>query len=242
MRSCRSTSTSGPPLLDNSERERLQEALAARGVDAALAARLAQYGALLLEANRSTNLTGAQSAQDLAEHLLDSLTLVPYVKAPLADVGSGGGLPAIVLAIAAGADVTLIEATRKKAAFLERAARKLHVEARVLAQRAELAGRDPGLREAFDTATARAVASAPAVLELTVPFLRIGGRALLQRGTLEPREREAVVDAAPMLGARLAEELRLDGDRRILIVEKVTPTPARFPRRVGIPEKRPLCF
>ncbi|HZT12208.1 MAG TPA: 16S rRNA (guanine(527)-N(7))-methyltransferase RsmG [Candidatus Baltobacteraceae bacterium] len=211
-------------------------------MDAPLAARLAQFGAMLLDANRSTNLTGAQSAQDLAEHLLDSLTLVPYVTAPLADVGSGGGLPAIVLAIATGVDMTLIEATRKKAAFLQRAARELDVRATVLAQRAELAAHDAALRGAFGSATARAVSSAPTVLELTLPFLRPGGRALLQRGALDAREREAVADAAPMLGGRLAAEVPLEGERRILIVEKIAPTPARFPRRPGIPEKRPLCY
>ena len=92
------------------------------------------------------------------------------------------------------------------------------------------------------TATARAVASAPTVAELTVPFLAIGGRVLLQRGTLDEREREAVRDAALMLGANLVEERLLGGERRILILEKMSETQARFPRRNGIPDKRPLCF
>ncbi len=101
---------------------------------------------------------------------------------------------------------------------------------------------DPRYRERYGAATARAVASAPTVAELTLPFLRIGGRALLQRGALDDVERQAVADAAPMLGARLVEERLLDGARRILILEKTEATPQRFPRRVGVPEKRPLCL
>ena len=81
-----------------------------------------------------------------------------------------------------------------------------------------------------------------AVAELTVPFLAIGGRALLQRGALEERERHAVADAALVLGAELVEERPLDGDRRILILEKRSPTSPRFPRKNGIPTKRPLCL
>jgi len=66
--------------------------------------------------------------------------------------------------------------------------------------------------------------------------------AVLQRGALDDPERHAVTDAAPMLGARLDREIELDGDRRILLIRKTAETPARFPRRTGIPEKRPLCL
>jgi len=85
------------------------------------------------------------------------------------------------------------------------------------------------------------VATPPAVAELTVPFLAIGGRALLQRGALEPRERNALADAALVLGAELVEERPLGGERRLLILKKLTPTGPRFPRRNGVPAKRPLC-
>jgi 16S rRNA (guanine527-N7)-methyltransferase len=80
------------------------------------------------------------------------------------------------------------------------------------------------------------------VLELAVPFLQVGGTAVLQRGKLDERERNAVVDAAPMLGARLDQEIPLEGERRILLLNKGTSTPQRFPRRTGVPEKRPLCL
>jgi 16S rRNA (guanine527-N7)-methyltransferase len=75
-----------------------------------------------------------------------------------------------------------------------------------------------------------------------LPFLSVGGVAVLQRGSLDRREREAVADAALMLGGHVERELALDGERRILLVRKTAPTSNRFPRRTGVPEKRPLCL
>jgi 16S rRNA (guanine527-N7)-methyltransferase len=219
----------------------LRELLAAAGVADALAERLATYGAFLLETNRRVNLTGAKTAEALAPHLLDALSLTADVRGPLVDVGSGGGLPGIPLALATGVPVTLIEPVAKKAAFLEAALAHLGIGGDVVAARAEVAAHDPRHRERFEAATARAVGPPSTVAELTVPFLVIGGRALLQRGALDDAERLAVTDAAPMLGAALVEERQLEGLRRVLILEKRQATPARFPRRVGVPEKRPLC-
>jgi 16S rRNA (guanine527-N7)-methyltransferase len=211
-------------------------------LDAPVIERLAYYGALLLDANRRVNLTGAKTADELVEQIEDSIDAVRFVHGALVDVGSGGGLPAIPLAIAAGVHVTLVESTRKKARFLERALADLGIEGEVVAMRAELAAREERLRERFDTGTARAVASAPAVAELLFPFIAVGGVAALQRGTLDERERNALADAALMLGAEVEAEHPLRGNRRIVVVRKRQPTPQRFPRRPGIPEKRPLCF
>jgi 16S rRNA (guanine527-N7)-methyltransferase len=151
-------------------------------------------------------------------------------------------LPGIPLAIATGVPVTLIDSIGKKARFLASALRELGLAGEALVARAEELAHDAGYRERFRTATARAVASAPAVLELTVPFLAIGGRLLMQRGAFPDAERHAVADAAPMLGGRLAEERVLGGERRLVVVEKAGPCPGRFPRRAGVPAKRPLCF
>ncbi len=212
------------------------------GAEPRLIERLAHYGALVLETNRRFNISGADTAEELVPHIVDSLSIVPYVQGPLVDVGSGGGLPAIPLAIATGIPITLVESTTKKAAFLEAALGTLGLAGTVVPQRAELAGRDPALREQFACATARAVSSAPTVLELTVPFLRVEGVAVLQRGGLPGRERNALADAAPMLGAQVEAEIPLDGERRIILVRKTGETPNRFPRRTGVPEKRPLCL
>jgi 16S rRNA (guanine527-N7)-methyltransferase len=216
-------------------------ALIAAGVAEPLAARLATYAALVLDANRRLNLTGAKTGTAFAEHMLDALTLRDDVEGPLIDVGSGNGIPGIPLALATGVTVTLLEPIKKRARFLQDALTALSLDGTVLAARAEDAARDPAHREHYRTATARAVASAPTVAELTVPFLAIGGRALLQRGSLEPPERNAVADAALVLGAELTEERPLDGTRRLLILEKQSPTSPRFPRKNGVPTKRPLC-
>jgi len=208
----------------------------------AVAARLARYGELVLHANRTTNLTAARNPETVVEHIMDSLTLAGDIDGPLIDIGSGAGFPGIPLAIATGQAVTLVDSVKKKAVFLADALRELSIEGEVLDRRAESLGRDPAFRERFACATARAVAVAPTVAEFTIPFLQVGGRAFLQRGSLDDPERRAVVDAALMLGAEFVEERRLEGVRRVLVIAKRRPTEVRFPRREGIPEKRPLCF
>jgi 16S rRNA (guanine527-N7)-methyltransferase len=220
----------------------LESVLTARGVEAPLAARLAHYGALVLEFNRTTNVTAARSPEAFAEHIVDSLTLRDDIDGPFIDVGSGSGLPGIPLAIATGQPVVLVDAIKKKVAFLARVLGTLGLVGEAVDGRAERLGLDPAFRERFRAATARAVSSAPTVAEFLVPLLAIGGRALLQRGALDERERQAVTDAASMLGATVAEERLLPGGRRILVLVKETLTPPRFPRREGVPEKRPLCF
>ena len=216
-------------------------ALREGGVEQPLAERLALYAALVLAANRRVNLTGAKDGAAFAAHIIDALTLAADVAGPLIDVGSGNGVPGIPLALATGVRVTLLEPIKKRAAFLAGALAQLGLEGEAIAGRAEEVARDPAFRERFGTATARAVSSAPAVAELTVPFLAVGGRALLQRGSLEPPERNAVTDAALVLGALLVEERALDGERRVIVLEKRAPTNVRFPRKNGVPAKRPLC-
>jgi 16S rRNA (guanine527-N7)-methyltransferase len=217
----------------------IEDAVASLELAPAVRDRIARYVELLLAENEHVNLTSARDAGAVLEHVRDSLTLAPYARGPLVDVGSGGGFPAIPLAIVTGITVTLIEATAKKARFLEAVTHELGLDAVVLADRAEVAAHDPALRERFASATGRAVAAAPAVLELTLPFLAIGGVALLQRGALEYAERTAAQDAAAALGGGLLEELAVPRGR-LLIVSKRRPTPERFPRRSGLPERRPL--
>ena len=217
-------------------------ALRDAGVEDPLAERLAIYAALVLAANRRLNLTGAKDGTAFATHILDALTLAADVAGPLIDVGSGNGVPGIPLAIATGALVTLLEPIKKRTVFLTHALTELSLDGEAVAARAEDAARDPAYRERFRTATARAVAGAPTVAELTLPFLAVGGRALLQRGSLVTAERNAVTDAALVLGAELVEERTLDRERRVLILEKRAPTSPRFPRKNGIPAKRPLCL
>ncbi len=220
----------------------LPELLEAAGVEPGVRDRLAQYGRLVLETNRSLNLTGAKTEDELAPHLLDSLSLLPYLGADLIDVGSGAGFPAIPLAIASGRPITMVETTQKKALFLRRALDELELEGEVVNERAEVAGHVGRLRDRFTTGTARAVGSGPTVMELLLPFVVAGGVALLQRGKLDETERAAMSDAAPMLAAEVESELPAGGDRRIILVRKLGATPQRFPRRAGVPDQRPLCL
>lgn len=226
------------PLPDAAALAALREA----GIDEPLAERLAIYSALVLAANRRLNLTGSKDGSAFAAHIIDALTLADDVVGPLIDVGSGNGVPGIPLGLATGVRVTLLEPIKKRAGFLAATLVALGVDGNVIAARAEDAARDPAYRERFATATARAVGSASTVAELTVPFLAVGGRALLQRGALGASERNAVSDAALVLGAELIEERSLSGERRLLILEKRAPTSVRFPRKNGIPAKRPLCL
>jgi 16S rRNA (guanine527-N7)-methyltransferase len=220
----------------------LPELLDAAGVEPGVRDRLVQYGHLVLETNRSLNLTGAKTEDDLAPHLLDSLSLLPYLGADLIDVGSGAGFPAIPLAIASGRPITMVETTQKKALFLRRALDELELEGEVVNERAEVAGHVGRLRDRFTTGTARAVGSGPTVMELLLPFVAAGGVALLQRGKLDETERAAMSDAAPMLASEVEAELSAGGDRRIILVRKLGATPQRFPRRAGVPDQRPLCL
>ncbi len=222
----------------------LETLLDAAGVEQCYRAKLARYGALTLASNRQFNLTGAKIAADFGRQIVDSLTVAPLVERSLIDVGSGGGLPAIPLAIVTGIPVTMIETTRKKARFLERMLSEFELRGEVIAERAEVAAHEVRLRGQFWTGTARAVAVASTVAELLLPFIDVGGCALLQRGSIEDVERNALEDAAAMLGGAVERYIVIDGasDRSVATVRKITPTPARFPRRIGIPEKRPLCM
>ncbi len=211
--------------------------------------RLASYGARVLEANRKFNLTGAKDAAEFAPHIIDSVSIAPYIEQSLVDIGSGGGLPAIPLGIVTGVPLMMIESTVKKARFLEQMLAEFALEGGVVAKRAEVAAHEVELREHFQTGTARAVSTAPAVAELLLPFIHPGGRAVLQRGTMDDRELQALEDASLMLGAnveQVIQQLPEVGEagpvRQLVIVEKTGKTPPRFPRRVGIPEKRPLCL
>jgi len=219
----------------------LEELLAGQGLSAPAVAALARYGRLVLEANRRFNVTGASSPEEIAQHISDSLSVVPYVKEPYVDVGSGAGFPAIPVGIVTGIRLTLIEPTLKKARLLVSFLETLGLPGDVVAERAETAGHRPDLREHFASGTCRAVATAPAVAELLLPLIGVGGAAVLQRGRTDEVERRALEDASLVLGAFVESDDAIGGERHIILLRKIRETPARFPRRTGVPQKRPLC-
>ena len=207
------------------------------------------YVRLLLEANARLNLTRVVGPDAVALlHLLDAvaaLPLLPPDAARAVDLGSGGGVPGIVLAIARPAvHWTLVDSVAKKAHALRAFAERLGLaNVEVIASRAELLGRGPS-RESFDLVTARALASLPVLAEYALPLLRVGGRLLAWKGPISTEELAAGGAASDLLGGGVPEGRAAGipalGDHRFVLVEKLRPTPARYPRRPGDPARRPL--
>src|ERR1700730_9812727 len=174
----------------------------------------------------------------LLEHLGSARSLV--------DVGSGAGLPGIPIKIARpDLDVTLIESDQGKAAFLVQACAALELgQIEVGAQRAEEAGHDPRLRERFDVAVARALAPLPVLVELCLPLVRVGGRLLAQK--TEGEDPGAAAHAIEVMGGALRAVHRSPSGARssgtVVVIDKVRPTPAAYPRRPGVPARKPLSI
>lgn len=206
----------------------------------------------LVEWNRRVNLTAIVDYEEVqVRHFLDSLTVSSLIEdkpCRLVDIGSGAGFPGVPLKIARPAiGLTLVESVNKKAAFLQHLADRLGLEGvEVVAGRAETLAHDERYRERFDVAICRAVAGLATLAELSLPFCTIGGRFIaMEKGDIgdEVASSERAVE---LLGGRLSEvwpvELEeFEGDRRsLVIVDKLTPTPDKYPRRPGMPRKRPL--
>jgi 16S rRNA (guanine527-N7)-methyltransferase len=195
-----------------------------------------------LEALLATPGLTAASDLDEARRVLvaSALAAAPFVEqGPVVDVGSGGGSPGIPLAVARPElRFTLLEAQRRKCDFLAAAAGAFpNVE--VVCARAEEHGRDAG-RDAYGTAVAQALAPPPVALEWCLPLVREGGRVVLLTGEVDV---EPAAAAAREVGGGEPEVVPLPGSERrsLLVVEKVAPTPERFPRRPGAARKRPLA-
>lgn len=200
----------------------------------------------LLETNRSFNLTAITDPNEAWDkHVLDSLSLLPDLRelaadSSIVDIGSGGGLPALPLAIALpGLRFTLLEATAKKASFLEATARDLGLgNVSVVCDRAENFARGPE-REGFQAATSRAVSRLPVLLELTLPLVAVGGVSLAIKGEQAAQEVEEAENALKVLKASV-EELRRTPTGVVTRIRKLAATPAKYPRRPGEPKRSPL--
>ena len=227
-------------------------ALAAR-LPAGFADAVERYVALLLGANARLNLTRVVEPVTVARlHLLDALAALPLIDAArprrAVDLGSGGGVPGLVLALARP-DVawTLVDSARRKAAILRSFAEALGLrEVVVRDERAESLGRDPLHRERYDLVTARACAPLPVLAEYALPLLRRGGTLLAWKGPLtdaDPEMRRGATAAGMLGGGRptiVDPELPVLGGHRCVVIAKERTTPARFPRRPGEPARRPL--
>ena len=209
---------------------------------------LDRYVGLVLEWSSRLNLSGVNTEEEAARVLvLDALAcLAPLPHhGTLVDLGSGAGTPGVPIAVARPElRVTLVDASRKKAGFLAVAVRELGlVNAEVLHARAEEVGRAPAHRERHDAVTARALAALPVLAEYALPLLRIGGVAVFPKARRAAGEVARAAGAVALLGGVSKLDLRplpFGGD--LIIVRKVAPTPDRYPRRPGVPARRPLLL
>ena len=185
--------------------------------------------AALIDTPGLTSLSGNEARRVLLEDSLRAVEVVRRFEGQIVDVGSGGGAPGIPLAVALPErEVTLLEASRRKCEFLERWARELP-NVRVVCGRAEEQPVD-----AYGVAVAKALAPLPVAAEWCLPLAAPGGAAVLFAGPSADRERVARV--ARQLGSEL-----VDGPSGLLVLRKLEPTPAGFPRRPGVARKRPLA-
>lgn len=210
-----------------------------------------RYADLLIEWNARFNLTSIVDPRDIViKHFLDSLSVlkaIPPKARRLIDVGAGAGLPGLPIKIARpDVTVVLLEATRKKCDFLAAAIKDLKVyNVFVVNARAEDAGRDPDHREDYDVAVARAVADLPVLAEYLLPLVKVGGVAVAQKSKGVEDEIERADTAILLLGGLSAEvvPVRVPGlpdERNLIVIEKLAATPEDYPRRVGVPAKKPI--
>ncbi|MCK6577830.1 MAG: 16S rRNA (guanine(527)-N(7))-methyltransferase RsmG [Anaerolineae bacterium] len=209
------------------------------------------YARELAAWNAHTNLTAIIDPEGVrVRHFLDSLTLARVIPLRpglrLIDVGAGAGFPGLPLKLLfPQIELTLLEATGKKVAFLRHVVAHLGLSAQCVNARAEQAGQDPTHRAAYDVAVARAVARLPILLEYLLPLTAVGGLAIAMKGSTAAEESAASAKALAALGGRLRsiETFRLPGveePHHLVIVEKTAPTPAIYPRRPGLPTQKPL--
>ncbi|MFW6175084.1 MAG: 16S rRNA (guanine(527)-N(7))-methyltransferase RsmG, partial [Chloroflexota bacterium] len=221
---------------------------------------LAQYATLLEERNARANLTAARGIDEIVDTLiLRSLRLLHALSqeereslsgrnAQVMDVGSGAGVPGLIIKIALpGVRMTLLDATRKRTDFMEEAVDALALEGvTVIHGRAEELARAAGARESYDCVLSRAVAALPELAELTLPLCRVGGKVLSLKGQDVGREISDAAWAVQTLGSERSETTTIARPGSapadtVVVWRKTSPTPDLYPRRVGIPHKRPLA-
>ena len=214
----------------------------ARDVD-----QLGDFLDLLFETNQVMNLTAIKTVSEAwIRHIADSLTLLPKISLEQAshviDVGSGGGLPGIPLAITMPeVTFTLVETTKKKAIYLSQVVDALQLEnVTVLAERAEyLCTKDGGFRDIADVVVARAVGKLPTLLELTIPFVKVGGLMLAIKGGKAQLEVEEASQALRALHSEV-ESMTKTETGTVVAIRKTSLTPAKYPRAAGEPKRAPI--
>ena len=203
------------------------------------------YHRLLAEWNEKMNLTAITDPREVAEkHFADSLAALSYLKPGMAviDVGTGAGFPGVpLLILEPELDLTLADSLNKRLTFLDALLKELGLKAALVHGRAEDLGQNRLYREQFDAALSRAVANLPVLLELTTPFVKVGGTAIAYKGD-GAEELESAKSAAFLLHVKLRSvDLASNlGKRCLIFADKTAPTPKAYPRKAGTPNKKPL--
>ena len=211
------------------------------------------YSRELMAWNQKVNLTRITAPDEIeVKHFLDSLSLYPYLPDlppdfSLIDVGSGAGFPGLPLKIVLPQmKLTLLESTGKKTAFLQHLVDLLGLAVvKVVTARAEEAGQQPAHRQQYDVAVARAVAALPVLAEYTLPLVKVGGWVLVQKGRHPADEVKDAANALGILGGKVQQIYPVDvpglaAERHLVLIRKHKPTPRQYPRRPGLPAKKPI--
>ena len=205
-----------------------------------------RYGEMLIEKNQVMNLTAITEPQRVANlHFLDSIALLnmaDFQNKSIIDVGCGAGFPGLPLKLAEPSiDLTLLDSLGKRMNWLSVILPQLGVEAECVTARAEEAAAQR--RESYDFASSRAVARLNVLLELTAPFVKVGGAVLVMKGSAAQEELDEAKNAIKKLGLQLesVHHFPVDGaDHAVLVLRKIAPTPAQYPRRFNKIKQFPL--
>ena len=219
-------------------------------IDDVAADRFDKYAQMLVETNKTLNLTAITEPDEIvSKHFVDCLSVFNFVDFPegakVIDVGTGAGFPGVVLLIARpDLNITLLDSTKKRLGFVEAVVGELGLAAEIVHMRAEEAGKADDYREQYDIALARAVANMQTLSEYCLPFIKKGGIFAAMKGAKAAQELEAAQGAVRKLGGEIikSEEftLPLCGERTILKVKKISQTPPKYPRPSAQISKKPL--
>ena len=219
-------------------------------VSAMAAEHLTRYGLMLLEKNAVMNLTAITEPDDVARlHMLDCAALLgccDFENKRLLDVGTGAGFPGMVLKILVPSlDVTLLDSLNKRLLWLDEVRTVLALrDIRTVHARAEEGAADPDFRESFDIVTSRAVADLRMLCELCLPYVKVGGMMLAMKSTGRGEEIDGAGRAVSILGGRMLPSFDYtipgtDITHRVVRIEKIAPTAAKYPRRFSQIKKSP---
>jgi len=219
--------------------------------------KFSQYLELLIQWNQKINLTSLKTPPEIIiKHFLDSISCIKvfdkYIDIEgisIIDVGTGAGFPGIPVKIVyPSISLSLLEAKKKKTIFLEKIVEEMNFQrVEILNGRAEAFGKCPDYREKYDIALSRAVALLSTLSEYCLPLIRVGGLFVAQKGRSYKEEIDKALKTVQLLGGELigVENVRIpfiNQERYLLVIKKIKDTPSKYPRKEGLPQKRPLYF